>query len=95
MSLIFSILMFSPVVLHRMFCKFFHACLIFNFILLFCYQLVTMVTNVIYTTGTDILWVEPKAFDKNKRREFEKYLMWLVENRPGEAECSQITVSQM
>ncbi|KAL5267620.1 hypothetical protein ACHWQZ_G004607 [Mnemiopsis leidyi] len=42
--------------------------------------------------GTDVLWVEPKAFDKNKRREFEKYLMWLVENRPGEAECSQITI---
>ena len=44
-------------------------------------------------TGTDILWVEPKFFDKTKRREFEEYLMWLVENRPGEAECSQITVS--
>jgi len=42
--------------------------------------------------GTDVLWVEPKYFDKTKRAEFEKYLMWLVENRPGEAECSQVTI---
>ena len=43
--------------------------------------------------GADVLWVEPKYFDKTKRAEFEKYLMWLVENRPGEADSSQITVS--
>lgn len=42
--------------------------------------------------GRDILWVEPKHFDRAHRSAFEKYLIWLVEKRRGEADCSQITI---
>ena len=47
-SCLFSTVLFSTVVLYRMCCRFFQACLIFYFILSFWYQLVAMVTNVIH-----------------------------------------------
>ena len=42
--------------------------------------------------GDNILWMEVNPYDKSHRNEVQKYLLWLVENREGEKECTQISV---